>query len=179
MLWPLLAAIVWSVAGVAPPVLAEGVFYYPDRTPYASPWYDGKHRIMIGFGCTSAPWYSKSARCGFRHGFHHGVDVNMPCGTKIRSAVAGVVVSPSAAGRPGPAYGRHPLRIRAGRKDFVIGHAQVLYVGTGQRIQPGQLIARASDDGAPDGCHLHLEVRPAGKGYAAAVNPFPYAGFRR
>jgi hypothetical protein len=33
------------------------------------------------------------------------------------------------------------------------------------------LIARASDDGAPDGCHLHFERRAVGGGLDTARKP--------
>ena len=39
------------------------VFYTDDKTWYSSPWFGGKHRIMIPFGCTEAPYYSPDPRC--------------------------------------------------------------------------------------------------------------------
>ena len=41
-------------------------------------------------------------------------------------------------------------------------------------MRRGRLVARAGDEGAPDGCHLHFEVRRAGGGLSTAVNPAPY-----
>jgi murein DD-endopeptidase MepM/ murein hydrolase activator NlpD len=35
----------------------------------------------------------------------------------------------------------------------------------------GQRIALASDAAAPDGCHLHFEVRPAGARHLDALRP--------
>ena len=91
----------------------------------------------------------------------------MPCGTRIRSAVKGRVVRPDL----GPAYGRYGLKIRSGRFDYVIGHARRLLVHPGQRVHPGQVVARSGKLAAPDGCHLHFEKRPAGAGYLSAVDP--------
>jgi murein DD-endopeptidase MepM/ murein hydrolase activator NlpD len=53
-----------------------------------------------------------------------------------------------------------------------------VYVGPGDVVRPGQLVARAGDEGAPDGCHLHFEVRRAGTGLAGAVDPAPYLRLR-
>lgn len=151
-----------------PPSPPASVTFTSDRNYYASPWYDGAWQEMIPFGCTSAPYYRRDWTCPrSRPGRHHGIDMFMPCGTKLRSAVTGVVVQP----RVGAGYGRLALKIRSGKFDYVIGHAQRLYVRPGQAVRPGQLIARSGKLAAPDGCHLHFEKRPAGRGYTSAVNP--------
>ena len=41
----------------------------------------------------------------------------------------------------------------------------------GQVVHRGQLIALASDNGAPDGCHLHFEKRTPGGGLDSATYP--------
>jgi murein DD-endopeptidase MepM/ murein hydrolase activator NlpD len=146
-------------------------FYTDDRAWHTSPWFAGSHRVMIGYGCNTAPWYSHDTRCPGRQGFHHGIDVAMPCGTPLTSAVDGVVVDPSSAGSPGSAYGVHPFRIRTGDHDVLIGHAIHVFVSPGQRVRVGQRIALAGDSGAPDGCHLHFEVRAAGGGLSTATDP--------
>jgi len=150
-------------------------FYTDDHHRYTSPWYAGAHRIMIGFGCTAAPYYAHDPSCPGREGFHHGIDVAMPCGTPLTSAVTGTVLEPSAPGSPGPAYGVDPFRIRVGdgpgARDVLVGHTRTVFVHPGERVRPGQRLALSSDSGAPDGCHLHFEVRPAGGGYESAVDP--------
>jgi murein DD-endopeptidase MepM/ murein hydrolase activator NlpD len=146
-------------------------FYTDDRAWHTSPWFAGMHRVMIGYGCNTAPWYSHDPRCPGQEGFHHGIDVAMPCGTPLFSAVDGVVVDPSAPGAPGPAYGVHPFRIRSGDHDILIGHTIHVFVLPGQQVHPGQRIALAGDSGAPDGCHLHFEVRRAGGGLSSATDP--------
>jgi len=55
--------------------------------------------------------------------------------------------------------------------DVVIGHTRKVFVGPGDRVRRGALFARVSDSGAPDGCHLHFEVRRPGGGVSAAVDP--------
>jgi murein DD-endopeptidase MepM/ murein hydrolase activator NlpD len=152
---------------------AERRFWVHDNHPYTSPWYRGGHRRMINFGCTRAPYYPDSPRCSHHRGFHHGIDIAMRCGNPLFAGARGRVVDPGSAGALGPAYGAHAFRIRnaAHDIDIVIGHTRRVFVDPGDRVHRGQRIARASDAAAPDGCHLHFEVRPAGACYLSARNP--------
>ena len=156
-------------------------FWVKDKHFYRSPWYAGRHRKMINFGCTRAPYYPPSDRCRDDRGFHHGLDIHMGCGVRLFAGFTGVVVRPSSAGALGPAYGSKAFRIRNHRKgiDVVIGHPGRVYVRPGERVHRGDLIARASDDGAPDGCHLHFETRPVAASYTSAVRPHRYLDLRR
>ena len=150
-------------------------FFSSDHRLHTSPWFAGRHRVMIGYGCTGAPYYAHDPRCPGRQGFHHGIDVAMPCGTRLFARVRGT-------GRR-PCVGRCTRRgVRApclpdphrGGVDVLIGHVRKVYVDPGDAVRRGQLVARANDQGAPDGCHLHLEVRRAGGGLSTAVDPAPY-----
>lgn len=154
-------------------------FYSHDKTWYASPWYPGKHQIMVPYGCTPAPYYAPDPRCSHQEGFHHGVDIALPCRTEITAGVSGRVISPTSPGTPGPAYGSLAFRIRtAAGQDVLIGHARTVFVHPGDHVHRGERIALAGSRGAPDGCHLHLEVRPAGGGYQDAVSPMKIAALR-
>jgi murein DD-endopeptidase MepM/ murein hydrolase activator NlpD len=97
----------------------------------------------------------------------------MPCRTRLYAGLNGRVVQPSSAGSLGSAYGPWAFRIRNQHfdRDFVIGHVRKVFVRPGERVTRGQLIARASDAGAPDGCHLHFEARPIAGSYSSAVRP--------
>ena len=114
-------------------------------------------------------------RCDEDRGFHHGVDVALPCGTPIRAGRAGTVVDPSRPGSPGAAYGERAFRLRVatddGPVDVLIGHARAVKVRPGERVRRGEIIAEAGDLGAPDGCHLHFELRAADGGLSTATNP--------
>jgi murein DD-endopeptidase MepM/ murein hydrolase activator NlpD len=161
---------------VAPTVSAQPLrrrFWVRDRRHYRSPWYAGAHRKMISFGCTAAPYYSPDPRCAHHHGFHHGLDIAMPCGTPLFSALRGRVLDPRSAGALGPSYGAHAFRIRSHRfhVDIVFGHTRRVFVRQGELVRRGERIALASDMGAPDGCHLHFEVRPPRASYQQAVDP--------
>ncbi len=155
-------------------------FWVSDHHYYRSDWYAGKHHKMIAFGCTRAPYYSPDPRCKKDRGFHHGIDIAMACGTRLFAGLRGTVVGPKSPGSLGPAYGPNAFRLRNSRldKDFVIGHVRTVYVRPGDHVARGTLIALASDAGAPDGCHLHFEVRPAAAGYDAAIAPRDYIRLR-
>ena len=130
---------------------------------------------MIPFGCTAAPYYSPDSRCDDDRGFHHGIDVALPCGTPIRAGVAGTVVDPSRPGSPGAAYGSKAFRLRvatdAGPVDVLIAHARAVKVRPGERVRRGEVIAETGDLGAPDGCHLHFEQRATDGGLSTATDP--------
>ena len=168
-----------SVSAAEPRARADGRFWTDDTSFYRSPWFSRAHRIMIPFGCTRAPYYSPDPRCRYPQGFHHGIDLAMPCGTRLFSDVRGRVVHPTSQGSLGSAYGAKAFRIRHHGHDFVFGHVQRVYVHAGDRVRRGQPIARAGDLGAPDGCHLHFEVRPARGGYATAIAPRPFLHLHR
>jgi murein DD-endopeptidase MepM/ murein hydrolase activator NlpD len=161
---------------LAAPARADGdprwVFYTRDKTHYTSPWFAGAHRIMVPFGCTRAPYYFPDPRCRDGRGFHHGLDIAMKCGTKLFAAKRGRVVSNDGLG---PAYGDNPLLLRNRRLgyDLVIAHTRRVFVHEGDRVKRGTLVARASDNGAPDGCHLHFEKRAVRGGLDTAVWPRP------
>lgn len=156
-------------------------FWVKDKRRYTSPWYAGERRKMINFGCTRAPYYDPDPRCTDNRGFHHGLDIAMPCGTRLFAGMRGRVVDPSSRGALGPSYGARAFRIRNHRHDVdvVIAHVRRVFVEPGDRVRKGRLIARASDAGAPDGCHLHFEVRPKRAGYRDALRPHDYLMLRR
>ncbi len=157
-----------SPSPTRPPSPPRRVVFTDDHRYYASPWWDGAWQEMVPFGCTEAPYYPRDPTCPrSKPGRHHGIDTFMPCGTRVRSAVRGVVVRSEL----GSAYGRLAFDIRAGRFDFVLGHVHRVYVRPGDHVHPGQLVARSGRLGAPDGCHLHVEKRPAGAGYRSALDP--------
>jgi murein DD-endopeptidase MepM/ murein hydrolase activator NlpD len=150
-------------------------FFIEDRTKHASPWFPGRHPVMIPFGCTPAPYYSPDPSCPDGQGFHHGIDVAIPCGTPLRAGRAATVLDHGALG---PAYGDNPVLLRVSGQDVVIGHTRRVLVTPGDRVAAGRVFARVSDRGAPDGCHLHFEVRRPGGGVSAAVDPAPLLALR-
>jgi murein DD-endopeptidase MepM/ murein hydrolase activator NlpD len=148
-------------------------FYTDDHHWYTSPWFAGRHQIMVPFGCTSAPYYDPDPTCPDGRGKHHGIDVAMPCGTPLLAGRPATVLDHSALGS---AYGVNPVLLRVGGQDVVIGHTVHVFVQPGDHVAAGERFALAGDSGAPDGCHLHFEVRPAGADYTAAVDPHALLG---
>lgn len=163
-------ALVATLTGSAKAEDPRWVFYTKDKTHYTSPWFKGAHRIMIPFGCTRAPYYSPDPRCRDDRGFHHGLDIAMPCGTPLHAGVRLRVMSHDSLGS---AYGDNPVLLRNRKRgfDLVIGHTRKVYVQPGDLVQKGTMFARANDRGAPDGCHLHFEKRAVGGGLSTAVKP--------
>ena len=164
-----LAGLTAPSAGAMDP---DWVFYTHDKTRYTSPWYGGAHRIMIPYGCTEAPYYDHDPRCPGDEGFHHGIDIAMRCGTRLFAGRRAKVVSND---RLGSAYGDNPVVLRNRRLgwDVVIGHTRRVFVAPGDKLHRGEVFARAGDSGAPDGCHLHFEVRAVGGGLETARWPRP------
>lgn len=152
------------------------VFFTDDHRRYASPWFAGRHRIMIPFGCTPAPYYDPDPTCPDGQGKHHGIDIAMPCGTPLLAGRALEVLDNSSLGS---AYGDNPLLLRVDGFDLVVAHTHKVFVAPGDQVAPGERFALASDSGAPDGCHLHFEVRPAGGDYTSALDPGDLIGLHR
>lgn len=154
-------------------------FWTEDESCWSSPWYAGSHRVMITFGCNGSPWYKPSSLCGGRHGFHHGVDIDMPVGTPVTAGVAGIVVLDPPT--MGDAYGDRPVVVRSMGVDHVLGHLSEVRVTDGQQVNPGQLLGLSGMSGAEelDGPHLHFETRPAGETVDAATDPWTALQARR
>ena len=91
---------------------------------------------------------------------HSGIDIAGGCGVPIYAASAGTVAYSGVYG----SYGNwilleHTNGIQTGYAHIENGG---LLVSPGQRVEAGQLIARAGSTGGSTGCHLHYEVRPGG-----------------
>ena len=86
--------------------------------------------------------------------FHTGLDIAANSGDPIRAAVGGTV---TLAGWNG-GYGLCVI-ITNGNTAYYYGHASVLLVKQGERVQEGQIIARVGDTGQSTGPHLHFEIR--------------------
>ena len=149
------------------------VFYTKDKTRYESPWFKGAHRMMVPFGCTTAPYYSPDPRCRDQRGFHHGLDIAMRCGTPLYAPYRFKVISNDSARtgvRRQPAAAAQQPGWAGTWSSATPGE---VYVREGQVVKRGTMFARASDSGAPDGCHLHFEQRAVGGGLSTATWPRP------
>ncbi|MBW6455714.1 MAG: LysM peptidoglycan-binding domain-containing protein [Trueperaceae bacterium] len=95
---------------------------------------------------------------------HNGLDIGGRTGDPIRSATAGVVVH--SGWRSGYGY---LVVVENGDTEYWYGHASVLVAAVGDRVSPGDLIARVGATGVATGPHLHFEIRVAG----TPIDPLP------
>jgi len=92
-------------------------------------------------------------------GFHSGLDLGASCGTPIRAAGTGVVIS---AGFNSGGYGNMTLINHGGGMSTLYGHQSSIIVSSGQNVSQGQVIGYVGSTGKSTGCHLHFEVRVNG-----------------
>lgn len=97
----------------------------------------------------------------FTASFHAGQDIANDVGTKVRSAITGIVVYAGAAGI-------HPLTqfrsglcviVRGGGFDTYYGHLNTIGARVGQTVTAGDTIGTMGMTGNVTGPHLHFEVR--------------------
>jgi len=114
--------------------------------------------ITSGFGAIRS-WGGRTRR-------HEGIDIAGPRGTPIIAPGDGVVTFNGYKG----GYGR-TLMIDHGYGIVTLyGHCSNLYVGEGQRVKRGMVIASVGNTGRSTGPHLHYELRVDG----VPSNPKPY-----
>lgn len=86
--------------------------------------------------------------------YHTGIDIGVPEGTVIVSAMEGTVELVSSYG----AYGNH-IKITNGEVMTLYAHCKTIYVKEGDKISQGQQIAETGSTGNVTGPHLHFEIR--------------------
>jgi len=123
------------------PALGDGTFIRP--VPGS---------ITSGFGNRTDPVTGASA-------FHSGLDFGASCGTPIKAAGTGVILS---AGFNGGGYGNMTLINHGDGLSTLYGHQSSIIVSVGQSVTQGQVIGYVGSTGKSTGCHLHFEVRVSG-----------------
>lgn len=101
---------------------------------------------------------------------HSGTDFGVPCGTPIRAAGDGIVVTSGWTGGYGNRVVISHGKIKGDSIASTYNHNTDLKVHDGQKVKKGQVISMSGTTGASTGCHLHFEIMKNG-GY---VNPMPY-----
>jgi murein DD-endopeptidase MepM/ murein hydrolase activator NlpD len=142
-----IAAQLQAAADSAP--MGNGTFIRPVSGP-----------ITSGFGYRTDPVTGATA-------FHSGIDFGAACGTPIKAAGTGVILS---AGFNGGGYGNMTLINHGGGLSTLYGHQSSIIVSVGQSVNQGQVIGYVGSTGKSTGCHLHFEVRVSGN----PVNPTAY-----
>ena len=136
-----------------------GARHEPDQ-PYRPPLAAGsRFRIGQAFGGE----YSHNSASGF-----HAVDIQMPIGTPVHAARAGVVMSVARyfhrAGEDRERHGPRANYVRILHDDgsmALYAHLdyQGVHVRDGQRVERGELIGRSGNTGYSTGPHLHFAVQ--------------------
>jgi murein DD-endopeptidase MepM/ murein hydrolase activator NlpD len=121
-------------------------------------------------GPITSPYGMRKHPITGQYKLHSGVDLGAPCGTPVKAAANGRVLS---AGFD-RAYG-YRIVIRHGRingKDVTTtyNHQNRLGVSAGANVQQGQIIGSVGSTGYSTGCHMHFEVLVNG----SFVNPMSW-----
>ncbi len=105
------------------------------------------------------PGYTYVSRWAFPG--HNGVDLPAPSGTPILASDAGVVIKAGWNGA-GSGFGNSLIIDHGNGYQTLYAHAVALYVGVGDVVAQGQVIAGVGTTGYSTGNHLHFEVRRNG-----------------
>jgi murein DD-endopeptidase MepM/ murein hydrolase activator NlpD len=123
------------------PAMGDGTFIRPVPGP-----------ITSGFGGRTDPITGATA-------YHAGLDIGAACGTPIKAAGTGNVIS---AGFNSGGYGNMTLINHGNGLSTLYGHQSSIIVSSGQSVTQGQVIGYVGSTGKSTGCHLHFEVRVNG-----------------
>jgi murein DD-endopeptidase MepM/ murein hydrolase activator NlpD len=115
--------------------------------------------VTAGYGATDA-----SGLWASTNNTHTGTDYNVPVGTPVTAAMAGVVSSTDL----GADYGMAVMLDHPGGYQTIYAHLSEKDAKVGQTIAKGQRIGKSGDSGNSTGAHLHFEVR---HGKNNPVNP--------
>ena len=138
-----------------------------------------KGKFVFGDGALANPakGYPITSPFGYRihpitgaRKLHSGTDFGVPCGTPIRAAGDGIVVTSGWTGGYGNRVVISHGKIKGNSIASTYNHNTKLKVHDGQRVKKGQIISYSGTTGASTGCHLHFEIMKNG----AYVNPMPY-----
>lgn len=87
--------------------------------------------------------------------FHYGVDLAMPCGTKVLAAQKGVVKEALENGD----YGKYIVVDHGDGIITLYAHLSNVLAQQGDEVDAGQMIAESGDSGNVTGPHLHFEIK--------------------
>jgi len=141
----------------------------------SAPTSGGSGWVRPNHGWQSSGYGRRSVQCTSGYcssSFHEGVDLADSCSSNIYAAHSGTVVY---AGYNG-GYGNYVRIDHGGGIATGYGHIRPggIFVGYGQHVRTGQVIASEGNTGNSFGCHLHFEVYVHGR----IVNPIPFMAAR-
>lgn len=115
---------------------------------------EGKISSRFGYRNSTSPNVPKN---------HTGIDIAVPVGTEVKSAVGGIVTLVSSSGD----YGKHVKITTDNDIVTLYAHCSNIKVKEGDIVEQGQVIALSGNTGNTTGPHLHFEIRKSGR----LVNP--------
>lgn len=134
----------------------------PSESGFLSGPVDGA-RISSQFG------YRIHPILGYRK-LHAGTDFAAPCGTPIKAAADGTVVTAGWGGGFGNLVVITHGNVGGSSLATAYAHQSRLAVAAGEQVSRGQVIGYIGTTGNSTGCHLHFETRVAG----TPVDPMTY-----
>ena len=124
-----------------------------------------------GNGSLGYPTDSRRISAGFPTysggGWHGGVDFPVSSGSNVYAAASGTVII---AKNLNYSYGHYLVIDHGNGLSTLYAHNTTLYVGVGDHVNKGQVIAASGSTGNSTGPHCHFEVRINGN----QVNPMNY-----
>lgn len=124
-----------------------------------------------GNGTLGYPTDSRTISAGYPTysggGWHGGVDFPVSSGSNVYAAASGTVII---AKNLETSYGHYLVIDHGNGLSTLYAHNTTLYVGVGDHVNKGQVIASSGSTGNSTGPHCHFEVRVNGN----QVNPMNY-----
>ncbi|WP_445256755.1 peptidoglycan DD-metalloendopeptidase family protein [Nocardioides aurantiacus] len=108
-------------------------------------------------GVTSPYGYRVHPIYGY-YGLHDGTDFSAPCGTANVAAGTGTVISRAWSDVYGNRLYLDVGQVNGKNLTVVYNHLSSYAVGTGQRVDRGQVVGYSGSTGWSTGCHLHFSV---------------------
>lgn len=117
---------------------------------------DGQWVVPVEGAAVTSPYGWRTHPITGSRSFHDGADYGAGCGTSIRSASSGVVVSAAW----DAIYGHQVIVEHSSgvRSRYAHMYASGVHVTTGDSVTTGQSIAQVGSAGASTGCHLHFTI---------------------
>ena len=109
--------------------------------------------ITTYFGEPGALW---------RRGFHPGLDIGAPIGSRIVAAGGGVVIEAEVEGY-NSGYGSYVKIDHGGGVHTLYAHLARVHLEVGDQVEPGDAVGTVGMTGFTTGPHLHMEVRVDGE----------------
>lgn len=127
-------------------------------------------RVDLGMSLRKPVSGVLTSRYGYRWGrTHTGIDIGVPTGTPVKAAAGGTITFSGMKG----SLGKLVVINHGNGIQTYYGHNSKLTVSAGQKVEAGQVIAKAGSTGRSTGSHVHFEIRVKG----SSINPQRYIGY--